>query len=80
MAACCSGEIGALNVESFGERVLSCANLVVDEGNALLDDKYITIMLVVLRMSRAFMQFSCVQTTAQSLVPPSRPLVDASKA
>ena len=57
MAACCSGQIGALNAESFCERVLSCANLVVDEGNALLDDKYITIMLVVLRMSRAFMEF-----------------------
>eukprot|EP00966_Prymnesium_polylepis_P231272 5351934-Prymnesium_polylepis.1 len=38
MAACSKGQIGALNAESFGERVLPCANLVVHDGNTLLDD------------------------------------------
>ena len=32
-------QIGALMAESFCERVLSAANLVVDEGNTLLNDE-----------------------------------------
>ena len=80
MAACCSGQIGALNAESFCERVLSCANLVVDERNALLDDKYIIIMLVVLRMSRAFMEFMRANYSAVARSTFKTSVVDASKA
>eukprot|EP00966_Prymnesium_polylepis_P039974 928125-Prymnesium_polylepis.1 len=36
MAACSKGQIGALNAESFCERVLSAANLVVTDGNTLI--------------------------------------------
>ena len=50
-------EIGALNAESFCERVLtSCANDVLTEGNTLLSDEELE-MLVVLRMNREFMKF-----------------------
>ena len=38
MASCSYGQIGALNAESFCERVLSCANNVLTEGNSLLSD------------------------------------------
>eukprot|EP00966_Prymnesium_polylepis_P094124 2178678-Prymnesium_polylepis.1 len=39
MAAWSKGQIGALNAESFCERVLSCAaNLVVHDGNTVLND------------------------------------------
>ena len=47
---------GALNAESFCERVLSCANDVLTEGNTLLSDEELE-MLVVLRMNRKFMRF-----------------------
>ena len=47
---------GALNAESFCERVLSCANDVLTEGNTLLGDAELE-MLVVLRMNRNFMRF-----------------------
>ena len=36
MASCSYASIGALNAESFCERVLSAANLVVTDGNTLL--------------------------------------------
>lgn len=49
-------QIGALNAESFCERALSCANNVMTEGNTLLDDEELE-MLVVLRMNRRFMKF-----------------------
>ena len=39
-AATC--HIGTLMAESFCERVLSCANLVVTDGNTLLDDPEVT--------------------------------------
>ena len=40
----------------FCERVLSCANDVITDGNTLLSDEEIE-MLVVLRMNREFMKF-----------------------
>ena len=56
MASCAKGQIGGLNAESFCERCLSCANLVVTDGNPiLLDDE--VMMLVVLRMNVDFMEF-----------------------
>ena len=48
--------IGALNAESFAERVISGSNLVMTNGNTLLGDKMLE-MLVVLRMNREFMEF-----------------------
>ena len=48
--------LGALNAESFCERVLRCAGHVLTEGNNLLGDEELE-MLVVLRMNRNFMQF-----------------------
>ena len=56
MAGCCDGQIGALNAESFAERVISGSNLVMTNGNTLLGDKMLE-MLVVLRMIRGFMEF-----------------------
>ena len=56
MAGCCDGQIGALNAESFAERVISGSNLVMTNGNTLLGDKMLE-MLVVLRMIREFMEF-----------------------
>ena len=56
MASCSGGEIGALNAESFSERVLSHANDVMDKGNTLLGDEELE-MLTVLRMNRSFMEF-----------------------
>ena len=55
MATFSSGQIGALNGESFCERVLSAGNLVVDEGNTLLSSEEVE-MLTVLRINRKFMQ------------------------
>ena len=56
MASCSSGQLGALSAESYCERILSCANNVIDKGNTLLGDEELE-MLVVLRMNREFMQF-----------------------
>jgi len=53
MASFTYGQIGALNAESFCERVLS---LVLTEGNTLLDDAELE-MLIILRMNRDFMEF-----------------------
>ena len=55
MAAGSTGQIGALLSESFCERVLSCANDVMTDGNTLLADEELE-MLVVLRMNRDFMK------------------------
>jgi hypothetical protein len=57
MAGCSDGQIGALNAESFAERVISAANLVMTEGSTLLCDEDLE-MLVVLRMNRGFMAFT----------------------
>ena len=56
MATASFGQIGALNAESFCERVLRGAGHVLTEGNTLLDDKELE-MLVILRMNRGFMRF-----------------------
>ena len=56
MAGCSDGQIDALNAESFAERAISGANLVMTDGNTLLGDKELE-MLVVLRMNLEFMEF-----------------------
>ena len=56
MASCSKGQIGALNAESFCERVLSQSNLVMTDGNTLLSDEEIE-MVVILRVNREFMEF-----------------------
>ena len=56
MASCSYGQIGALCSESFNERILRCAGHVLTEGNTLLDDAELE-MLVVLRMNRDFIEF-----------------------
>ena len=56
MALASKGMMGALMAASFCERVNSCANLVVTEGNSLLSADEID-MLVVLRMNKVFMGF-----------------------
>ena len=65
MASCSSGQIGALNAESFCERVISGANLVLDDGNTLLGDEELS-MLVVLRMNREFMEYMRANYNAES--------------
>ena len=52
---CSYASIGALNAESFCERVLSAANLVVTDGNTLLSSEEVE-MLSVLRINRRFME------------------------
>lgn len=54
MALASKGQVGALMAESFCERILSCANLVMTEGNTLLGDEELE-MMVVLRMNKQFM-------------------------
>ena len=56
MASSCKGQIGALMAESFCERVISAANLVVNDGNTLLSDRHVE-MVTILRMNRNFMEF-----------------------
>ena len=56
MAGCSVGQLGALNAESFCERILSCANNVIQTDNTLLNDEEVE-MLVMLRMNRNFMEF-----------------------
>ncbi|KAK3276169.1 hypothetical protein CYMTET_15742 [Cymbomonas tetramitiformis] len=56
MASCSVGQLGALNAESFAERVLSCANQVLHDGNTLLGDEELE-MIVVLRMNRHYMEY-----------------------
>ena len=48
--------LGALNVESFCERVLSCVKLVVSDLHVRMKPKEIR-MLVMLRMNREFMEY-----------------------
>ena len=56
MAGCCDGQIGALNAESYAERVNSAAKLIANTGNSNLCDEDIE-RLTVLRMNRDFTQF-----------------------
>ena len=54
MATGSEGSVSSLIASSFSERVNSCANLVLTDGNSLLHPNEIN-MLVVLRMNREFM-------------------------
>ena len=65
MAGCSIGQIGALNAESFCERVLSAANLIVTDGNSLLGDEEIS-MLTIMRMNRDFMEFMRANHNAEA--------------
>jgi hypothetical protein len=56
MASCSKGQIGALNAESFCERCLSCANMVVTDDHTFLQDDEVK-MFVILRMNVYFMEF-----------------------
>ena len=56
MAMSSRGQIGTLLAESFCERILSQSNLVLVDGNTLLSDEELE-MVVVLRMNRAFMKY-----------------------
>ena len=56
MAGCSKAQIGALNAESYAERVLSAANLIVTDGNTLLHDDMIE-KLVLLRINRDFIKY-----------------------
>ena len=77
MAASSKGQIGALNAESFCERVLSCANLVVTDGNTLLKDQSVT-KLTILRMNREFMEWMRANYNAESRQKFKTTVVDAS--
>ena len=67
MATASYGQIGALNAESYCERVLSCANDVLTKGmNTVLKDEELE-LLVILRMNRDFMKF-----IAQALQAPDQ--------
>ena len=56
MAGCSKAQIGALNAESYAERVLSAANLIITDGNTLLHDDMIE-KLVLLRINREFIEY-----------------------
>ena len=49
----CDGQIGAVNAESIAERSIPCADLAMADGDTLLNDKTLE-MVVVLRMTRNF--------------------------
>ena len=55
MASSSYAQIGALNAESFCERVLRAAGQVMTDGNTLLDDEELE-MLAILRVNRDFME------------------------
>lgn len=56
MALCSRGQLGTLLAESFCERILSQANLVLTEGNTLLSHEELE-MVVILRMNKKFMNY-----------------------
>ena len=56
MAQFSKGQIGVLNAESFCERCLSCANLVMTDGNTMLSNEELE-MLTILRMNENFMDY-----------------------
>jgi hypothetical protein len=68
MAGCCDRQIGAVNPETFAERIISCANLAMAYGNTLLNDKALEI-LVVLRMNRSSMVYTREPFNMAVLVP-----------
>ena len=53
---CSKGQIGALQAESFCERVFSIAKGVINDGNVGLDDDYID-KVTTLRANERFMKF-----------------------
>ena len=56
MATFSKGSVGALLASSFCERINSCANQVLTEGNTLLSDKEME-MVVMLRINEPFITF-----------------------
>ena len=56
MAGCSKGQIGALNAESYAERVLSAANLIIHDGNTSMHDDILE-KLVLLRINRDFIEY-----------------------
>ena len=56
MATFSKGSVGCLLASSFCERINSCANQVVTDGNTLLSDKEME-MVVMLRMNELFIAF-----------------------
>ena len=56
MASCSKGQIGALNAESFAERIISQCNLLCTTKNSLIGDEELS-SLIMLRMNRDFMEF-----------------------
>jgi len=56
MAGCSYGQLGALNAESYAERVNSVGKQVLTSGNSLLSSDEVE-MLVILRMNEEFMRF-----------------------
>ena len=56
MATFSNGSVGCLLASSFCERINSCANQVVTDGNTLLSDKEME-MVVMLRMNETFITF-----------------------
>jgi hypothetical protein len=55
MASCSKGELGALNSESYAKRVNSIGKQILTNGNTLLSDEEIE-MMVILRMNEPFME------------------------
>lgn len=62
MSSCSKCQLGALNAQSFAERINSAANLIVTKEKVSLDSSIID-KLVTLRMNRSFMAF--VQSNKQ---------------
>ena len=61
MASCCSKcQLGALNSQSFAERINSVANLIVTVTRGDLDPVLVN-KLVMLRMNKTFMEFLCAR-------------------
>ncbi len=56
MASCSEGQLGAVNAESFCERVISCANVVMPDGRTLLAYDELE-MVVMQRMNKDFMAY-----------------------
>jgi hypothetical protein len=54
MASCSQGQLGALYAESYAERVISVGKQVLTEGNTLLSDEEVDMVLVLLRMNEPF--------------------------